>query len=289
MFTIENQQLKVSIHPKGAELQSIFHKDHRLEYMWNGDPAVWGKHSPILFPMVGTLKGGQYHYKGKIYQLGRHGFARDRVFVVEMQKPDAITFLLRSDAETRASYPFDFELRVSYELLENGLRTGYSVNNPSGEDLYFSIGAHPAFKVPLLEGMDYSDHYLEFEKAETIARWPISADGLIERKPLPVLNGSRRLPLSKELFANDALVFKHPASHAIALRSDKSPHGLRMAFPGFPFLGLWAAKNADFVCIEPWCGIADGVDSHQEWTEKEGINRLAPGETFGRAWTLDIF
>jgi galactose mutarotase-like enzyme len=288
-LTIENQRLKVTIHPKGAELQSVFHKDHQVEYLWDGDPAFWGKHSPILFPIVGTLKEGIYYYREKAYNLGRHGFARDSLFETEMQASDAVSFLLRSNPETRENFPFEFELRIGYQLFGNGLKTSYSVKNPLGGELYFSIGGHPAFKAPLVSGTDYEDYYLEFEKQETAPRWPISKDGLIEKEPRPLLTDTRLLPLSRELFAADALVLKHPVSAAVSLRSAKTEHGLRLDFPGFPFLGLWAAKNADFVCIEPWCGIADSVDSDQEWTTKEGINHLSAGEVFERAWTLTLF
>jgi galactose mutarotase-like enzyme len=295
MSTIENQQLRVVIDPKGAELQSVFHKQHELEYLWNGDPAYWGKHSPILFPIVGTLKGGIFHYLGKTYSLGRHGFGRDSLFEVEIQDAGAIGFLLCSSPSTRLNFPFDFELRITYQLSDQTLKTAYSVRNPatagddSTEDLYFSIGGHPAFACPLVPGTAYEDYWLGFEKKETAPRWPISKDGLIEKQPQPLLKDSDRLPLSKDLFASDALVFKHLASSAITLRSAKTPRGLRMDFPGFPFLGLWAAKNADFVCIEPWCGIADGVGSDQQLTQKEGIIRLAQGEQFDRAWTLTVF
>jgi galactose mutarotase-like enzyme len=289
MFTIEDRQLKVLIHPKGAELQSIFHKGRQLEYLWNGDPAFWGKHSPLLFPIVGTLKKDSYVYKEKSYTLSRHGFARDSVFGAETERPDAIGFLLRSDPATRSKFPFDFELRVGYQLLPEGLQTTYTVKNSSEEDMYFSIGGHPAFNLPLAPGTAYEDYYLEFDKKETTPRWPISADGLIEQEPLPLLNDTRRLPLSKSLFAKDALVLKHPASTAVTLRSDKTGHGLKLDFTGFPYLGIWAAKNADFVCIEPWCGIADSVDTDQQLVHKEGINRLAPGMSFERAWTLSVF
>ncbi len=289
MFTIENQQLKVLIHPKGAELQSIFHKGRRMEYLWNGDPAYWGKHSPLLFPIVGTLKKDTYYYRDKAYTMSRHGFARDSQFEAERERPDAITLLLRSDPATRLKFPFDFALRVSYQLLPEGLRTGYAVVNDSKEDMYFSIGGHPAFALPFIPGTNYGDYYLEFDRRETMPRWPISADGLIGNDPLPLLNDTRRLPLSKDLFAKDALVLKHPVSDAVTLASDKTEHGLRIEFGGFPFLGIWAAKNADFICIEPWCGIADGVDADQQLVHKEGINRLAPEGLFERAWTLSLF
>ncbi|HEY4108747.1 aldose 1-epimerase family protein [Puia sp.] len=289
MFSIENQQLRISIHPKGAELQSIYHKGHQTEYMWGGDPAFWGKHSPLLFPIVGTLKANTYYYQDKPYTLSRHGFARDREFGVEAQSPDSISFLLKSDADTRSNFPFDFELRILYRLLDSGLTTTYRVTNPATPPLYFSVGGHPAFRVPLVAGTEYADYYLEFDKAENAPRWPISRDGLIETQPQPMLDNTRTLPLKKELFAKDALVLKHPASSGVALRSARTERGLKLDYPGFPFLGIWAAPNADFVCLEPWCGIADSVDSKQQFTEKEGINRLEAGQTFERTWTLTVF
>jgi galactose mutarotase-like enzyme len=289
MFSIENQQLRISIQPKGAELQSIYHKGQDTEYMWSGDPAFWGKHSPLLFPIVGTLKGNTYYYQDKPYTLPRHGFARDREFAVEAREAGSIGFLLKSDAETRQNFPFDWELRVGYRLLDSGLVTSYRVSNPSTSELYFSVGGHPAFRVPLVPGTNYTDYYLEFDQQEDAPRWPISKDGLIETHPQPLLNHSRTLALTKDLFTKDALVFKHPASSGVALRSAKTERGLKLDYPGFPFLGIWAAPNADFVCLEPWCGIADSVDSRQQLTEKEGIQRLEPGESFERTWTLTVF
>jgi galactose mutarotase-like enzyme len=289
MLIIENQNLKINIHPKGAELQSIFHKGYQQEYMWDGDPAFWGKHSPLLFPIVGALKGNTYYYQGRPYSLSRHGFARDLVFETEEQGADHISLLLRSNPATRERFPFDFALRVIYRLSDEGLTTTYQVENPSSEELYFSIGGHPAFKVPIAEETVYTDYYLEFEKSETTPRWPISKDGLIERDPLPLLQDTRILPLTKDLFAKDALVLKQLSSRSVRLRSAGTGRGLRFTFTGFAFLGIWAAPNADFVCIEPWCGIADSVDSNQLWVEKEGINRLAPGDIFERTWGVDLF
>lgn len=289
MFIIEDQQLRISIHPKGAELQSIFHKGLQTGYMWSGDPAFWGKHSPLLFPIVGTLKENTYYYNGKPYQLSRHGFARDREFSVERQTADAITFLLRSDEATLKVFPFAFELRVSYRISAGTLTTTFDVTNPDKTPLYFSVGGHPAFKVPLAPGTAYTDYFLEFDQTEQAPRWPIAKDGLIETEPQPLLNGARRLPLTKELFARDALVFKGLRSTSVMLGSAKTQRGLTMQFPGFPFLGIWAAPGADFVCIEPWCGIADSVDSNQQLTEKEGIIRLEGGGRFERSWTLNVF
>jgi galactose mutarotase-like enzyme len=288
MFTIEDQQLRINIHPKGAELQSIFHKGLQTEYMWSGDP-VWAKHSPLLFPIVGTLKDNTYYFEDKAYHLSRHGFARDQEFAVESQSPDSITFLLRSDDAIRAVFPFEFELRVIYHLVPQGFTTTYRIENPAQTPLYFSVGGHPAFRVPLAAGTAYTDYYLEFDQPEDAPRWPISKDGLIEHDPQALLVNAKTIPLTKELFAKDALVMKGLRSSGITLRSSRTERGLKMTFPGFPFLGIWAAPGADFVCIEPWCGIADSVDSNQQWTTKEGINRLEARGTFERTWTLTLF
>jgi len=289
MFTIENQQVKAVINAKGAELTQLIHKGHDLDYMWNGDPAFWAKHSPVLFPIVGTLKNNVYIYQGQQYQLPRHGFAREKQFAVEEQTSDAITFLLRDDEETKKVYPFAFEFRLKYSLYENSLAVSYSINNSGKEDLYFSVGAHPAFKIPLVQGTQYTDYYLQFNQEENASRWPISPDGLIETTPLPLLQNTNRLNLAKDLFLKDALVLKGLGSTIVSLGSDKTPHGFRFDFPGFPFMGIWAAKNADFVCIEPWCGIADSVTTNQQLTDKEGINKLASCEIFTRTWTVTLF
>lgn len=289
MFTIENQQIKAVINAKGAELTQLFHKEHELNYLWNGDPAVWGKHSPVLFPIVGTLKNNTYFYNDQWYQLPRHGFARDKQFAVEEQTADTITFLLRSDAENFTIYPFIFEFRIRYSLFENSLAVAYEVVNAGKEVMYFSVGAHPAFALPLVPGTAYTDYYLEFNQPETAPKWPISPEGLIEQTPLPLLENAKRLNLSKNLFQKDALVLKGMASSIVTLGSDKTPHGFRFDYPGFPFLGIWAAKNADFVCIEPWCGIADSVNTNQQLPDKEGINKLVAGELFTRTWTVTVY
>ncbi len=208
---------------------------------------------------------------------------------MEDHNADTITFLLRSDTETLANFPFAFEFRIRYSLFENSLAVAYEVVNPAKEVMYFSVGAHPAFKLPLAPGTEYTDYYLQFNQTETAPRWSISPDGLIESSPIPLLENTNRLNLKKDLFLKDALVIKGMASTIVALGSDKTPHGFRFDYPGFPFMGIWAAKNADFVCIEPWCGIADSVNASQQLTEKEGINKLEGGETFTRTWTVSLY
>jgi len=289
MFILENEVLKVQVAEKGAELQSIVNKNFGIDYLWNGDTAFWAKHSPVLFPIVGNLKNNTYSYMGKSYELPRHGFARDMNFQVEKDSRQEMVFLLKSNAETRKNYPFDFEFRIRYQISGDELSTEYIVSNTGKSLLLFSVGGHPAFRVPLTDDTGFSDYHLKFDETENLARWPISKDGLILPQPIPVLKDSNRLNLNKSLFYQDALVFKYPASSEVSLLSAKTPHGLRFQMGEFPFLGIWSAKDADFVCIEPWCGIADSANGNQQLEEKEGIEKLSPGKIFSRQWRIKTF
>jgi galactose mutarotase-like enzyme len=289
MFTIENNLLKITIAAKGAELQSIFHKKNNIEYMWSGDPAFWAKKSPVLFPIVGTLKEDTYYYKDEAYHLSRHGFARELTFDLEEQSTNAITFSIQHSEQTLKNFPFHFHFYVRYELSGDELSVTYGVWNRGNDVMYFSVGGHPAFKLPLVEGTTYNDYFLRFNKKERLGRWPISKQGLIEKELQPLLNDSDELPLSKELFSKDAIVLKHLKSDTVTIESQKTAHGIKFVFAGFPYLGIWASPGSDFVCIEPWQGIADSVDSSQQLENKEGIVSLGAGELFERTWIASFF
>lgn len=289
MHSISNNIISIQVADKGAELQSIYHEQHKLEYLWSGDPAFWAKKSPVLFPVVGGLKNNSYKYKGKEYRLGRHGFARDNTFELVEKTNSSLTFSLTNNEQTKASYPFDFTFYVKYSLQENKLQVTFILENIGSENLLFSVGAHPAFAVPLVEGTDYEDYYLQFSETENAGRWPLSSDGLIETTPIHLLKNENKLPLKKELFYKDAIVFKHLASDAISIISDKTPRGITVEFAGFSYIGIWAAKDADFVCIEPWCGIADSVNASGNLEDKEGIHTLEPKGKFEVAYSITIF
>ncbi len=291
MYIIENEILKIEIQPKGAELQSIYNKNLSIEYMWSGDPAYWGKKSPVLFPIVGTLKEDTYLYENKTYHLSRHGFARDMDFTVTDQTPSSITFTLTRTDDTFIKYPFQFRFDIVYSLKENQLRVMYRVVNKGNinEPMYFSVGGHPAFKLPVLPGNKYNDHYLEFNKNETAGRWLISKEGLIENASTALLNDSNILTLTKELFYSDAIVLKELRSDKVKLVCKSVGEIFEFDFTGFPYLGIWAARDADFVCIEPWCGIADSVNTSQQLIKKEGIIKLDSTDQFERSWKLTIY
>lgn len=289
MIEISNEKLTVVVTPQGAELQSIVRKDTQQEYLWSGDPAFWGKKSPVLFPIVGGLKDNTYRYDGHAYTLGRHGFAREQLFTVTAQGAEHVSLRLSDNDTTIGVYPFHFDFTVQYLLQDDQLQVTYHVVNKDEKTMLFSVGAHPAFKLPLVAGTTYEDYYLYFNKEEEAPIWPLSPEGQIQTAPVPFLEHTHELPLKKSLFYKDALVFKNLASTAISIKSKATPHGLTLAFEGFPYMGIWAAKDADFVCIEPWCGIADSIAATTNLEEKEGMNRLAPGEVFERTWTATIF
>jgi galactose mutarotase-like enzyme len=289
MPELKNGQLHIEIAEKGAELRKITRTDLQQEYLWNAGPAFWAKSSPVLFPIVGTLKENTYTFEGKNYTLSRHGFARDQVFTIASQDDTQITFELNSSEETLKVFPFQFRFAIIYTIDGARLTVTYRVENKGDSDMYFSVGAHPAFKVPLEDGVTYEDYYLAFNATENARLYLLSDKGLIEHTPVPFMEDTQRLDLKKSLFYKDALVFKNLSSNAITVKSDKKPRGLTVQYDGFPFMGIWAAIDADFVCIEPWCGIADSVDASGDLKEKEGINKLAAAEIFERSWSVETF
>ncbi|MCP9764369.1 aldose 1-epimerase family protein [Lacihabitans soyangensis] len=287
-IVIENENLRATINPLGAELVSLLKLDDHTEYMWDANPAFWGKTSPVLFPIVGGLKNDTYFYQGKEYKLPRHGFARTMNFEVESQTQNSVVFLLKNNPETEKVYPFAFELRLAYTLIANKLELKYQITNPDSKALLFSIGGHPAFKCPIENALNYEDYFLEFHENEDLKRWPLNSADLVLNEPLEISKNTNKLLLTKELFHQDALVFKHLKSDCVTLKSKKNLKQLKFEFKNFPYLGIWAAKDADFVCIEPWCGIADSADTNQNLKTKEGIISLESKGVFERGFSLEI-
>lgn len=288
IISLENEQIFASFSTKGAELQQLQNKQTTLEYLWNGDAKFWGKHSPVLFPIVGGLKEDTYYFDGQSYELPRHGFARDREFEGHKISATEVLFLLKEDEESLKVYPFSFQLGLRYELINHSLRCSYEVLNTGDKDLWFSVGGHPAFRLPLNTGLNYDDYYLEFNKDEQLNVHQVN-DNLIEDETEAIHLAAGKLPLNHQLFYQDALVLKDLKSDKITLKSDKDSHGLDFDFQGFPFFGIWAAKDADFICLEPWCGIADGVHHQQDLTSKEGIINLKPGKDWTRHWEVSCY
>ena len=293
MPTLTSATARVEIALKGAELTSFTSLASGLEYLWQADSAQWGRHAPLLFPIVGKLPNDTYLYEDQAYKLPQHGFARDQEFQLISQDAHSLTLQLMASEASKKAYPFEFELRVRYELRGSVLTVGWHVRNPAAapHELLFSIGAHPAFLCPLRPeaGEQFADYAFHFDHPVTLRR-QLLRGGLRGGETVPVLAGQDFLPLSYELFADDALVFAHFDFTRITLRkADKTGPFVRMQFDGFPYLGLWTkGPGAQFVCIEPWQGVASPVGEPRELRDKEGILTLAPSQEFETSYSIEI-
>ncbi|RYJ39172.1 Aldose 1-epimerase [Flavobacterium anhuiense] len=277
--TISNSTLKASIKHAGAELFSI--KDNQNnEYIWEGNPDFWGKHSPVLFPIVGTLKNNTYTINEKEYHLPRHGFARDMDFELIEKTESKAVFSLKSSEETLQKYPFEFELQLIYTLNKNSLELEYKVINKGKEKMPFSIGAHPAIA---LQG-NFENYAFQFEKDENLKYYLLEND-LISSKTKILETKNHLVPLNYELFKNDALIFKTLESKSLTILYNSKPY-VKVAFNDFPSLGIWTKENAPFVCIEPWLGYSDTDGNSGNLYEKEGILILDEKKEFSAKFSI---
>ena len=287
IHNLQNDHLQISVSTLGAELQNMIHQKNKVEYLWQGDPAHWGRRSPVLFPIVGALKEGKYKAKGKTYEMSQHGFARNMEFELKESTENSLTYALASNEETLESYPYEFVLTIKYVLQENQLTVQFKIENPANKDLHFSIGAHPAFNCPLYPGEQRSDYSLQFEKSESISRQMI-VGGTRNGETRPVLNRENTLDIAENLFDEDALIFEGLRSDRISIQKGDQPF-LSMDFKGFPYFGIWSmSQKSPFVCLEPWHGIADHDDHSQQYAEKEGIIKLSAQEVFQSEYHLMV-
>ncbi|EAC4365672.1 aldose 1-epimerase family protein [Listeria monocytogenes] len=289
MIKLENEVLLVEMKTAGAELTRIFHKDTGLEYLWNADSKFWGRHSPVLFPTVGRLVEDTYLVDGKPYHLGQHGFARDRDFQVVEQTEKSVRFELDADEDSLAVYPYKFKLSIIYTIEKNTVAVSYEVENTDNKRIYFSIGAHPAFNLPLTDGTTFEDYYLDFGTEENLETFCLEGPYRSGEIKKVVDEAARYLPLNYDLFKNDALIFEALKQKEMTIKSDKTPHFVKVSFPEFPFVGVWTAKaGTPFLCIEPWYGIADGAGESVELRDKAGIEHLEPEAVFASEYEITV-
>ena len=290
MFTLENNKLKIAVKKEGAELCKITSTKNGKEFMWNANPNIWNGYAPNLFPVIGGLKNGSYRYNNTSYKMPKHGFVRANTDIkLYEQKKNSLTFKLTSNKSLYQSYPFKFELYISYLLKDNSIDISYTVKNCDSKTMYFSVGGHPAFKCPIYDNENYSDYTLDFETLETARTHLINMDnGLISSQTKAVFNNSKQIKLGYDLFEKDALVFKDLISKKVTLHSKNHGDILSVSFNDFPYLGIWAKPNGDYVCIEPWLGIADHEDANQDFKTKEGILTLEAGKSFEVTYSIEV-
>lgn len=278
---IQNSCLTAIINPKGAELISLKTTNNK-EYIWEGNPEFWGKHSPVLFPIVGTLKNNSYHYNNIEYHLPRHGFARDMEFIVIEKSENSVTFSLVLSEQSRETYPFDFEFQINYTLDNNKLIITYNIINNNDQIMPFSIGAHPAFALP----EPFENYSLAFEHSENLTSYELEHD-LLSDTTTTIEMIDNQIPLNYSLFEKDALILKKLQSKNITILENKNSL-LRVQFDHFPNLGIWTKNNAPFLCIEPWLGYSDTIRSTGNILEKEGIQLLEAKKTFECSFSIEI-
>ena len=267
--TLSSGGLSAEINPIGAQLSTLRDPAGR-DLLWDGDPAIWNGRAPLLFPIVGALAGGTYHLGAKSYPLPRHGFARGKRFDVVESSPAAAMLRLKADQDSFKVYPFHFELEIRFALNGPTLSVTTRVRNADDADMPASFGYHPAFRWPLPFGQARESHFVEFAGEEPDPMRRLNADGLLTpvRHPTPIAH--RRLALEDDLFQDDVLIFDEVRSRLVIYGADTGPR-IQVSFTDSPYLGIWTKPRANFICIEPWHGIADPVGFDGDFTQKPGV------------------
>ncbi|MGX4599892.1 aldose 1-epimerase family protein [Faecalimicrobium sp. JNUCC 81] len=289
MNKLQNDYLIIESKKSGAELTRIYSKKQSKDILWSGDSKYWGRQSPVLFPIVGKLIDNKTTIEGNTYSMSQHGFARDLDFEVLDSTENFISYILKSNSDTKKMYPYSFELVIKYTLIQSSVNIEWTVKNTDSKDIYFSIGAHPAFNVPMSNNESLKDYYLEFKHRNNVTK--IELNGPFSGKSIN-LGSIERLELTPDLFKNDALIYTN--IDEISIHSNNSSDFIKVDFKNFPLVGIWTPyyKNnnstAPFLCIEPWHGLADNINSNIQYKDKEYINKLNVGETFKSSYSISI-
>ena len=291
----ENGKLKVTVSDAGAELVSVWDKEREVERIWRGDAAVWGRHAPVLFPFVGKVAGGKYTYRGQEYKMTSHGFARDREFELVDADESSVTHVLRWNEESLKIYPFKFALYVKHSFDEKNpcrIKIEWKVVNEanSGSAMLYGIGGHPAFTYP--KGGNATDCSLKIDGSglgKALEYHLLDGEGCIDmskKYELELENG--RAAIEEHMFDKDALIVLGNQVEKIELCDNQGRAYVSMNCEGFPYFGIWSKKVDEFVCLEPWYGIADTAEHDGDIEKKPGMQRLGAGESRSYAYTVDF-
>ena len=273
VIEIKNDMLTVGIDTIGSELMYI-NSSNGTEFLWNGDATVWSSRAPVLFPICGGLKDDIYIFDGREYSLEKHGFAKKMEFTGLKLSDTKAEFILESSEKSMKMFPFEFRLKIMFELFDNRLKISNIVENLSDKKMFYSIGAHEGYSCP--EGIE--EYYIEFEQKQTLDSYILDGN-LLENNSIRVLENDTVFPLKYEYFAVDALVFKNIKFNKVTLVHKNSKKKIAVEFDGARYFLLWTKPNANYICLEPWNGVQDIVGSNYELTAKEGIESLSAGES----------
>ena len=288
-YSLENDKLKISVLEKGAELCSLYHKQKEIEYIWQADPQIWGSHAPNLFPNIGIMKNGKYHFEGTTYEMPKHGFIRHNSNIRLKEKSEhQLVFELLYSEDTLKICPFKFSFRIAFTLNGTQLVVSHQVINLDDKKMYFCLGGHPAFNICLFENESITDYSLEFDQKLSLESHILSDDGLVSEKTKSILDGTSSIQLTPEIFNEDALIFRNIPSKNVSLKSKKHGEILSMNYKDFKNLGIWAKPGAPYLCIEPWLGIADFENTDQNLKTKKDIVKLEASKEFNSNYTINI-
>ncbi len=290
--TVENDLLKVTVADAGAELVIVYDKTRGVERIWSADPAVWGRHAPVLFPFEGKLIGGKYTYKGTEYAMTSHGFARDRDFEFVSADDKSITHVLKSDDKTLAIYPFHFELYITHTLEKDTITVQWKiVNTDSNEEMLYGIGAHPGFTFPAgQKATDCSMRFFSDDKdtaCPKLTYYYLDASGCADTSQAFELGLSDGVtPITEGMFDKDALVVMDSQIAGAQILDKDGQVYVSMSCPDFPYFGIWSKGDTPFLCLEPWHAVTDIAGHDGKLENKRGMNRLAPGASHEYSYTM---
>lgn len=289
LVKISNKTLDVTLDTVGAVFYSIVRDG--IEYLWQGDAKYWASRDANLFPYVGRLTEGRYMYKGQSYPLTIHGFCKNAEFAVEEQSETSATLILRANDETRAAYPFEFAFRVKYELIGDRIVKHCIVENLDEKTMYFAIGGHAGFNVPLADEGSFEDWVLAFDGKSEPERMLIDQETYrFSGKSAPyALKDGDTIPLTHSLFNDDAVIL-HGMPKTVTIQSDKSAHSVRVSYPDMPFVAFWHAVRTDapYVCVEPWSALPSHKDYVEDIEKQEYMISLESGAVYDNLCTFDI-
>ena len=284
-YIIKNEYLTATINSKGAELVSLV-DDNNINRMHIPNIKTWNSVSPILFPQISRMKGSTYIAKGKEYEMPLHGFFRKSEITPLYIEKDKIEFVFEDNDETLKHYPYHFIFKVKYELIGKSLKVTLNTTNKDNDIMYYMVGGHPGFRVPLFDNEKYEDYYIEFEQKETVSSMQV-VDGFLANEYKPYLNNQNIINLRHDLFIPDAIVLKGLKSNYVELKSKTNDKVLRFHFNDFEILAIWSISSNEgrHVCFEPWNGIQKNfVKEH----EKMGVLKLNGHESSSFSYTIEI-
>ena len=291
LTTIAAGGLAITVDSFGAQLMSMRLGDD--EYLWQRDPAWWGKSAPTLFPNIGRVRDDHAETAQGTAHLCQHGIARWLEHELVAHTARSLTYRVTSRAVTRQDFPFDFALETSYHIEGSTVVHTFTVENTGAVPLPFNIGSHPAYNVPMpgTAGERFEDYEVRFTRAWSPVVPVVRDDTKLMdyHAAYRPFAQSDRMPLTHALFDHDCLMFEHVPDSTIDLVSSKSGRGLRFTFADFPYLAVWSpAGEAPFVSIEPWTGHATTTDENDVFEHKAGTIILAPGARDVRSFAVTV-